>query len=36
LYTPPVTSWKLVTPEVGVLTARRQLPRVGLVTGTKS
>ncbi len=35
-YTPPVTSWKLVTPEVGLLTARRQLPKAGLVTGTKS
>ncbi len=32
----PVTSWKLVTPEVGLLTARRQLPKAGLVTGTKS
>ncbi len=36
LYTPPVTSWELVTPEVGALTVRKQLPRVGLVTGTKS
>ena len=36
LYTPPVTSRKPVTPEVGGSTARRQPPRVGLVTGTKS
>jgi hypothetical protein len=36
LYTPPVTSWELVTPEAGALTVRRQLSRVGLVTGTKS
>ena len=36
LYTPPVKSWKSVTLEVAGLTARRQAPRVGLVTGTKS
>ena len=34
--THPVTSWELVTPEVGDLTAREELPRVGLMTGTKS
>ena len=36
LYTPPVTSWKLVTPEIGDPTVRREPPKVGLVTGTKS
>ncbi len=36
LYTPPVTSWELVTPEVGGLTYRKQPPKAGLVTGTKS
>jgi hypothetical protein len=36
LYTPPVTSWELVTPEVGDRTAREELPKVGLMTGTKS
>ena len=36
LYTPPVKSWKSVTPEVGDLTARKELPRVGRMTGTKS
>ncbi len=36
LYTPPVTSWELVTPEAGSLTARRALSKVVLVTGTKS
>ncbi len=36
LYTPPVTSWELVTPEASGLTERGQLSKVGLVTGTKS
>ncbi len=35
-YTPPVTSWELATPEIGDPTARREPPKVGLVTGTKS
>jgi len=33
LYTPPVTSWKLVLPEGSALTARRQLTTVGSMTG---
>jgi len=36
LYTPPVTSWELVTPEAGSLTAKRTPSKVVLVTGTKS
>jgi hypothetical protein len=36
LYTPPVTSWELAIPKDGEPTGRRQLFRVGLVTGTKS
>jgi hypothetical protein len=36
LYTPPVTSWKPVAPEVLAPTARRQSPKVRLVTGMKS
>ena len=36
LYTPPVTPWESVTPEVSSLTARRALPKVGSVTGVKS
>ena len=36
LYTPPVTPWESVTPEVSSLTARRALPKVGLMTGVKS
>jgi hypothetical protein len=36
LYTPPVTSWELVMPEVGERTVREQPPKAGLVTGTKS
>ncbi len=36
LYTPPVTPWEPVTPEVSSLTARRTLPKVGLATGVKS
>ncbi len=35
-YTPPVTSRKLVVPEVAVLTARRQVPKVWSVIGVKS
>ena len=29
LYTPPVTPWEFVTPEVSVLTVKRELPKVG-------
>ena len=29
LYTPPVTPWEFVTPEVSDPTARRELPKVG-------
>ena len=36
LYTPPVTPWEPVIPEVSSLTARRTLPKVGLATGVKS
>ena len=36
MYTPPVTSWELATPEASEPTVRRQLSKVGLVTGTKS
>ncbi len=36
LYTPPVTPWESVTPEVGSLTAMRTPPKVGLMTGVKS
>ena len=36
LYTPPVTPWEPVIPEVSSLTARRALPKVGLATGVKS
>jgi hypothetical protein len=38
LYTPPVTPWKLATPEVDGLTrlVGKQSPKVGLVTVTKS
>ena len=32
----PVTPWELVTPEVSDLTARRELPKAGLITGVKS
>ena len=32
----PVTPWESVTPEVSSLTARRALPKVGLMTGVKS
>ena len=35
-YTPPVTPWESVTPEVGSLTAMRTPPKVGLMTGVKS
>ena len=36
LYTPPVTPWEPVIPEVSSLTVRRTLPKVGLATGVKS
>ena len=36
LYTPPVTPWEPVIPEVSCLTARGALPKVGLATGVKS
>jgi hypothetical protein len=36
LYTPPVTLWELAMPEVVTLTARRGMPKAGLVTGVKS
>ncbi len=36
LYTPPVTSWKPAAPEVVDPTARRETPKVCLVTGMKS
>ena len=36
LYTPPVTPWELVMPEVSDPTARRELPKAGLITGVKS
>ena len=36
LYTPPVTPWESVTPEVSDPTERRELPKAGLVTGVKS
>ncbi len=36
LYTPPVTPWESVTPEVSDPTARRELPKAGPITGVKS
>jgi hypothetical protein len=36
LYTPPVTPWERVLPEVASLTARRTVTTVGFVTGVKS
>ena len=36
LYTPPVTPWESATPEVSGLTAKKELPKVGLITGVKS
>src|SRR6218665_86810 len=36
LYTPPVTPWERVLPEVVSLTARRATTTAGLVTGVKS
>ena len=36
LYTPPVTPWESVTPEVSDPTVRRELPKVGPITGVKS
>ena len=35
-YTPPVTPWESVMPEVSDSTERRELPKAGLVTGVKS
>jgi hypothetical protein len=36
LYTPPVTPWEWVSPEVGSLTARGALTTVRFMTGVKS
>ena len=36
LYTPPVTPWESVTPEVSDLTEREELPKAGPMTGVKS
>ena len=36
LYTPPVTPWEPVIPEVSSLTARGTLPKVGPIIGVKS
>ncbi len=36
LYTPPVTPWELETPEVSDLTAKKELPKAGPMTGVKS
>ena len=36
LYTPPVTPWESVTPEVSDLTAKKELPKAGPMTGVKS
>ena len=36
LYTPPVTPWELIAPEVGEVTARSQPPKVRSMTGVKS
>ena len=36
VHTPPVTPWESVTPEVSDPTARRELPKVGPITGVKS
>ena len=36
MYTPPVTPWESVMPEVGDLTARKEPPKAGLITGVKS
>ena len=33
---PPVTPWESVTPEVSDLTVRKELPKVGPITGVKS
>ena len=35
MYTPPVTPWESVTPEVSDPTVRRELPKVGPITGVK-
>ena len=36
MYTPPVTPWELVIPNIVSLTIRRAALKVGLVTGVKS
>ena len=36
MYTPPVTPWESVTPEVSDPTVRRELPKAGPITGVKS
>ena len=36
MYTPPVTPWESVMPEVSDPTARRELPKAGKITGVKS
>ncbi len=36
LYTPPVKPWKPEVPEIALLTARMQAPKVKSVTGAKS
>ncbi len=36
LYTPPVTPWELVAPEVAEVTERSQAPKVRPMTGVKS
>jgi hypothetical protein len=36
LYTPPVTPWEWVLPEVVSLTARGAITTVGFMTGVKS
>ena len=36
LYTPPVTPWESVTPEVSDRTERTELPKAGRMTGVKS
>ena len=33
MYTPPVTPWESGMPEVSGPTARRELPKAGLITG---
>ena len=36
VYTPPVTPWESVMPEVCDLTVRKEQPKAGLITGVKS